>query len=123
MSEKWVASLHDEMWPGDNEHDDREAAIAYGREEFEGDPFFVGVKVPVTTTEMVSDAAREMVRAGYDSLNESMGELVGEVADTWPDFNDDELIKAIAAVLRFHVPTVAKFFMVDQIEHIEAEED
>lgn len=77
---KWVHNSCDwDMWHGTSEFDTRDAAIADGREEYEGRKFYVGRVYNVTFEEFAPDLDTILEQTG-----EAAFEDVGEVCEGWP---------------------------------------
>lgn len=78
---EWVVSSSEDHWQSCEEFETREEAVAWGRVEFEGEPFYVAQKDALAMGSMGEAVADDLL----ERLGVEASEQVGDVADDWPN--------------------------------------
>lgn len=120
---KWTISEHDdEERFGGCLYDSREEAIAQGRLDYHGRPFFVANAIKQTAASFLPDASdiiEMMATNAYDNC--------GECAEEWPDLPKSsdaevELDRLLVEWAKRHENALeCRFWMVENVERVEPE--
>jgi hypothetical protein len=113
----WCTSTNEERWHPDAYFDEKEEAIAYGREEHE-DEFYVGKCRPLT----VEDAANCLVDEwSFESADQNLNEEFGGEDRLLDDPNPEQLEqlqKLVADWLRTTDLVEIGYFMLEDVERV-----